>query len=237
MLRILLCYLFCVILIGCQSSDESLAISDFNSNYENGEDGQIIAFVGEKISLYNVPYEEWCGENEICLDARYNARYRVIEVLKGNYESPIIDFEVYDHSARIPFYPHKRVILYVGQYGERLVHEKYQYDLLSPLKGGGFAVCGDPYVSYDADRVKDIGREPLTPYQFDPPIIKKISEFLPEEEDEQDEFQDDVREKFLDGIRNIAPPAFEIRGSTAICRMGVSAQEAANIWFEFRVEE
>lgn len=229
---------FCFLLGGCATSTDFQTFVDFNNDYKVGENRQVIAFVGEKIGVYSVPYEEWCGVGYICLDQRLNARYRVIQVLEGAYDYPTIDFAVYDHGIiRTPFWRRQdRMIIYVGQYNGQLVHEKYQYDVLSPLKNGGFAFCGDPYAWYEPSEIETHGREKLVPFNFYPPIREKISDFLPGNGDEQDEFQDDVREDFIAGMRVIAPPAYNIANMVATCRMGMSAASVSSIRMEYEFD-
>ncbi len=208
---------------------------NFDNKYSEGEDGQVIAFIGEKISAYEVPYEEWCGLNGICLDLRLNVRYKVIQVLEGKYDRSTIDFAVYDHGMkRQAFWKRSdRLIIYVGQYDDQLIHKKYQYDVLSPLKDGGYAFCGDPYAWYEPAEIEDNGRQKLVSYDFYPSVKQNLSDFLPEKDDEQDEFQDDVREHFIDGMRTIAPPAYEIKNMVATCRMGMSAKNVASVRMEY----
>ncbi len=225
---------FCLLLSACASAPALQRFDGFNNKYTEGENGQVIAFIGEKIGVYDVPYEEWCSTNNICLDQRLNARYKVIKVLNGSYDHPTIDFAVYDHGIQKPFWKLKdRMIIYVGQYNDRLIHEKYRYDVLSPLKGGGFAFCGDPYTWYEAYEIEEHGRQNLIPYNFYPPVTKNLKDFLPQKDDEQDEFQDNVREHFVDGMRTIAPPAYEIKNMVAICRMGMSAEEVVSIRMKY----
>lgn len=219
---------------------------NFDNKYSEGENGQVIAFIGEKIGAYRVPQEEWCGVGVgedstdedgfafICLDGRLNVRYKVIQVLEGKHDKPTIDFAVYEHAPRVPFWKRKdRMIIYVGQYGEQLIHQKYQYDILSPLKSGEFAFCGDPYAWYEPTEIEERGRQKLVPYNFYPPVKQNLTDFLPQEGDEQDEYQDDVRENFVDGMRTIAPPAYEIKNMVATCRMGMPADKVASIRMKY----
>lgn len=235
--RLLITSLFCI-LGACATQPTFDAVPNFNNRHPNGPDQQTIIFVGERIGLESIPYEEWCPESHVCLDQRLNARYRIVELLKGDYDASIIDFAVYDHGAIDPFWNHENIVLYVAQIGEHLVHHKYQYDILSPLKGQGFAFCGDPYAEYEEHQIEDFGREALTRYSFSPPIRIELADFHPSEEDEQDaELQEYVRERFVDGMRSVAPPAFKIENGIATCRMGVSAQELAQIRMYYEYSE
>lgn len=239
-------FLMSLLAVSCQASEPRKTMTDFDPTYNEAHDGQIIAIVGEKIAFDYIPHEAWCvddmgvGDNLICMDNRYHARYKVLERLKGEYNSDVIDFIVYDHAARDPFYNHDRVILYIRQHGETFVHVKYQYDRLSPLKSGGYAVCGDPFSSFENHELDDadIERIALKKYDFDPPIEVQIPDFLDYFDDQYDpESQEDVRESFLTTMKKFAPPAYEIRGRKAICRMGLSAQETSDVWFEIENAE
>ncbi|MEM9234334.1 MAG: hypothetical protein AAGA69_08875 [Pseudomonadota bacterium] len=227
--------LLTMMLPACATLSLFSPVENFNPTYPTDKDGQTIAFVGDRISIERIPYEEWCispnvdGEQIVCLDSMLHARYRVIKVLAGSYDRSEIDFIVFDHGILNPFWEQNRVVLYVNQQKGTLVHHKYQYDLLSPLKSGGFAYCGDPYAEYETSQIDELGRSDLRPFDFYPPITRRISEFLPTDEDLAELDQEDIREDFLWGMRELAPPAYEIKGDIATCRMGMTAQEVANV--------
>lgn len=233
----LLSVLLCVASGSCASQPAFEALPDFDNRYPQGAAGQTIIFIGERIGLEEIPSEQWCPSDSICLDQRLNARYRIVKLLAGDYNKPTIDFAVYDHGAIDPFWNHDPIVLYVAQFGDRLFHHKYQYDVLSPLAGGGFAFCGDPYTKYEMAQIDEFERKPLTPYSFFPPIRKELADFLPNKEDEPDLSQDTARDNFIRGMRSVAPPAFKIADGIATCRMGVSPQKLADIRMYYEYSE
>jgi hypothetical protein len=204
-----------------------LDIPDFNNTIAGGDPGQTIAFVGEKIAVQQSDYS--CPENHICMDARFHARYRIVELLEGQFDGDVIDFIAYDHYGYPNFARADRPLIYVVQVDDELYHHKYAFDVLNTVRGGGYATCGDPYNEYEPEQVKDLGREDLTPYAFDPPVTFRISNSLFRKEDTEGMSQDDIREGFLETMRVFAPPAFEINGDVATCRMGMSAKDVAAV--------
>lgn len=201
--------------------------SDFTNKTASGIDGQTIAFVGEKISLDWVDYA--CPEDRICLDSQYHARYRVVELLSGQYGGDTIDFVAFDHYGSPRFGNADPVVLYVYQRGDELYHQKYAFDALHPVKGGGYATCGDPFREYERSQVEKLGRDDLTAFAFMPPLVFKLSDWLIDEKDLAEVSQADIRDNFLETMEEFAPPAFEIRGDVATCRMGMSAKEIASV--------
>ena len=202
-------------------------ISEFNNSPKIGKAGQTIAFVGEKIGLERI--ENYCPEDYICMDARFNARYRVIQLLEGDFKGDTIDFTVYDHYGTPRFSNHDRIILYVYQGENGYVHHKYSYDVLNPTKGGNYAYCGDPYAEYEVAQIEENGRVDLIPFNFSPPVKFKLSKYLMTEEDTEGMKQEHIREDFMDTMRRFAPPAFKIKRNTAICKMGMTAKELVSV--------
>ncbi len=222
----------CLFAAACVALKPDADIPDFNNTIVGGDPGQTIAFIGEKIAVQEVGYV--CPDGSICMDARFHARYRLIELLEGKFDGKVIDFVVYDHYGYPRFADESPVVLYVLQIGDQLYHDKYAFDALHPVRGGGYATCGDPYTEYDPALVENLGRKDLTPYAFDPPVTFKLSDSLLQQEDMEGVSQDDIREDFLETMRRFASPAFHINGDIATCRMGMSAKDAAAVRMRFK---
>ncbi len=218
---------WCLLAAACASLDTDTDIPDFKYQMTGGEPGQTIAFVGEKIAVDEVGFI--CADGDICMDLRFHARYRIVELLEGKFEGDIIDFVVYDHYGYPRFAHAERPVIYLIQAGDQLYHHKYSFDPLYPVRGGGFATCGDPFVDYEPEQVEELGREDLTSFVFDPPVTRKLSDSLLQKEDTEGMSQEDIREDFLETMRVFAPPAFEVNGDVATCRMGMSAKQVAAI--------
>ncbi len=96
-----------------------------NAKISNQEaKNNLYVFVGEKISVEEFNPETKKGE--IPFDQAFNAKYKVIQNLYGNYENDTIEFEVYDHYGFPPFAKYKTVLLFVSEHKGKLCHEKYQ---------------------------------------------------------------------------------------------------------------
>lgn len=78
------------------------------NRYEHGN--SLFVFVGEKIEVKEMPYEEWS------MDAGYKAKYKILQKVYGDYDKAIIEFEVYDHYGIPKFSKYKHVLLFVSEY-------------------------------------------------------------------------------------------------------------------------
>ena len=68
-------------------------------------------------------------------DEAFLARYRVLQIVVGDYEHDEIEFLVFDHSGRPKFTRHRTVLLPIGLYGDEYVHEKYRFAVLRRSRG------------------------------------------------------------------------------------------------------
>jgi len=206
-------------------------ISDWDNTATGDEDGQTIIFVGEKIALEE--YDEACPEGFLCMDSRFNARYKIIDLLIGEYDGTTIDFAVYDHYGTPKFSYQDKVILYLLQENGKLFHRKYMFDPLHRLENGDYAFCGDPYWQYEESLIEEFGREDLIPLQFFPKIKVDLSDYLLDPKHYHEEEPEYIRENYVDTMRQFAPPAFIIKNNKATCKMGVMPETLADIRMEF----
>ena len=221
----------CFLAAACVALNPDADIPDFNNTIVGGDPGQTIAFIGEKVAVQEVGFV--CPDDSICMDARFHARYRIIELLEGKFDGKVIDFVVYDHDGYPRFAADSPVVLYVVQIGDQLYHHKYAFDALYPVRGGGYATCGDPFTDYEPALVEKLGREDLTAYTFDPPVKINFSNLLFQQEDLEEMSQDDIRDNFLETMRTVAPPAFNVNGDVATCKMGMSAKDIVRVRMRF----
>lgn len=229
-------YLTIVILlfsINFASKVEAQPVPNFDNTAKSENTGQTIAFTGKKLGLQQLEYEEHCPEDYICMDARFNARYEIHELLAGEYEGKTIDFAVYDHYGTPKFSKQEHAVIYLFQAGNGYFHHKYSYDTLNPVKGEGFAFCGDPYADYEPKEIDEHGREDLEAFDFSPSIQFKLSDYLSKDEDREHMDQDEIREEFLNVMRKFSPPAFKVRGNKATCKMGMTAQNLVDVRMEY----
>ena len=134
-------YLFLLTVICCKS-------------YGQTKKDSLYVFVGEKISVkevsspnvtdsFDILFENgvisYNKSGTINMDNKFLARYKVRQVLYGNYVSDTIDFFAYDHFGTPEFSKYQTVLLYVQDYNGRLVHQKYQFADVYETKNGRWA--------------------------------------------------------------------------------------------------
>ncbi len=175
----------------------------------------LVAFVGEKISVTEVDSEnkrKCTNSDEDCivisLDAKFEASYKVIEVVNGKYSGSRINFEVFDHYGKPRFAAYKYVLLFVSKYQNRLIHNKYLYFDVYQTKSGKWATCGDPN-DYNEDELKPAI---LMDVEFVRPVYVDVTHYS------EDYILDEYKK-----------PIWEIKDSKAYCRQGVFADELFRI--------
>lgn len=82
----------------------------------------------------------------ISMDARYIAKYKILQLLQGPYKADTIEFVTFDHYGKPGFSKYKTVLLFVSVRDGKLYHEKYQFFDLYPAKNGKWA---SPYSASD----------------------------------------------------------------------------------------
>jgi hypothetical protein len=100
----------------------------------------LIVFVGKRLSLTpqtNTP--------PTAFDQKFEAHYRVEQLVFGRYDDPEITFTVYDHYGSPPFAQYDTALIFVFRHEGKLYHEKYQFFPVYPTADGRWAGCGDPY--------------------------------------------------------------------------------------------
>ena len=122
-----------------------VAISDGYVAVTRREDQvvNLIAFIGRRVSVVEVPNVP--PEGYIAMDRKFTARYEVLDVIYGNYESDDIEFAAYDHYGSPAFAGWDVVLLYVSRYDDGLVHQRYLFHPVFPTASGRWAACGDLY--------------------------------------------------------------------------------------------
>ena len=134
-------YFFTVLLFSCNTSVQRQPLIKKDTSTINEKNNTLFAFVGEKISLDTLPYEEHS------MDEGFLAKYKILQRVYGDYAADTIEFRVYDHYGIPPFSKYKNVLLYVSKSSKGYYyHEKYQYNDVYKTKDGKWA---GPY-SYSA---------------------------------------------------------------------------------------
>ena len=122
----------------------------------------LIVFVGEKLSVRYFPEEEsrWIVDSilinetdtvvsrhlEPSMDSRYQAKYRILELVHGAYQADTIEFTAYVHEGGPAFAQFNHVLLFLSYSNGKLYHEKYQYFDVYKAKNGRWA---SPYPAAD----------------------------------------------------------------------------------------
>lgn len=119
-----------------------------------GPDHSVVAFVGEKIFVEErdlIETMEFTGPDGRVvtrtipnMDSRYEARYKILETIAGNYSVPEIDFVAFNHYGR-PYFPKVNpVLLFAINYDGEWIHSKYLFYPVHQTTDGDWAICGSP---------------------------------------------------------------------------------------------
>lgn len=100
-------------------------------------------FIGERISVKGVNHPKYC--NVFPRDGKFEAVYKIIKNINGEFKQDTIRFIAYDHYYTAKFSKSKYALLFVGEYCGELIHSKYQYFDVYPTKDGRWASPGNPY--------------------------------------------------------------------------------------------
>ena len=113
-------------------------LSEKGSCNENPEAGKLLIFIGEKIEV-----TEMEPDRQVLPYVKIKAKYKVIDVICGNYNKDEITFIAYDHYGLPPFTEQENSILYINIEKDTFYHEMYLYDALYKTKEGEWAT---PYL-------------------------------------------------------------------------------------------
>lgn len=119
------------LLCGCTATDKE--------GQKPNAERDLIVFVGQRLSV-----TPQTPEPEV-LDEKFEARYRVLKVVFGSYDTSNITFTVYDHYGSPRFAKYDAALMFVSRYEGKLYHQKYQFFPVYPTKDGRWASPGDPY--------------------------------------------------------------------------------------------
>lgn len=141
-----------------------LAACFFSAAAEAAEQENLIVFVGEK--LFVEEFKPARAENVILMDASFKAKYRVKQLVYGQYEGETIEFEAYDHYGVPPFSRFPHALLFVSRDGDRLYHQKYQYYPVFKTPSGDWFGCG-PVGERDIEDRRGIAKAKPMPWGSD----------------------------------------------------------------------
>ena len=140
------------------------------------------------------------------MDARFIAKYKILQQVYGTFKSDTIEFLVFDHYGTPAFSKYKHAMLFVSGYNGKLYHEKYQYFDIYKTKNGRWAS------SYKVDDYHH--------------IFNKNTKVKPELIDFVKQVSYDLKGRSKEDIEYLFPsPYFKIDGQKAIAVWGNYVEE------------
>jgi hypothetical protein len=135
------------------------------------EKPEIYVFIGEKIKVDYAKQKYYC--NRFLMDSKFNAEYKIVENLYGDFDNDTINFVAYDHYGMPGFSDYENVILYVAKYCDELVHVKYQYNNVYKTKEGKWA---SPYQGFKYEKLDSLNTIKPIPMEFRDDVIFEFKE-------------------------------------------------------------
>jgi hypothetical protein len=148
--------------LSCNSNEKTKPIVK-NPPQQDAQHSSLLIFVGEKITLEELPY------NVNDFDEKFIAKYRIIERVYGEFLKDTITFEVHDHYGIPPFTNYQHVLLFISEINGKFYHEKYQYFDVYRTKNGKWA---SPYSTDDYGHPYNVNTS-VKPEKID--FLKEVS--------------------------------------------------------------
>lgn len=176
---------------------------------ENPDKEKLLIFVGEKIEVKEMEPDKSSDPLDLPY-AKFKARYKVLDVLCGQYNKKEITFIAYDHYGVPAFERYENVILYVYNYKDTFYHESYLFDALYKTKEGKWA-SPPSWLNYD----------------FEDSIASKIK---PREIEYENEVSFDVKGLSRKALARSYPiPYYSIQNKRAIAKYGNYLDEVVQL--------
>ena len=130
-------------IISCNTSstnfdNKKIPLISKDTTNEIEKNNGLFVFVGEKIDAKPIPYTPGNRDNGI------KAKYKILQVVYGDYYKDEIEFEAYDHYTTPEFITYKTVLLFISEFEGKYYQQKYMFDPLAKTKDGRWA---GPYSS------------------------------------------------------------------------------------------
>lgn len=218
-----------LLLSGCVAN----TIEEFDNRATLENPDKYMAFVGEKIQVVEFDPAEDYAEEVLIMDSAFKARYRILELVHGEYDGETVDFKAYDHYGFPHFAKRNIAMLYLTEYEGALYHVKYAFHDVYPTIDGRYAFCGNPYFTFEEE--DEIDPRPLERITFSPPVVMRISDHLMDEEDKEYYSDDEIAEHRAKVYEFFSAPDFEVKGDHATCKRGVYPDELFRIIIETRI--
>lgn len=180
-----------------------------DSCMENPGKEKLLIFVGEKIEVKEIEPDK--SSDPLALPyAKFKARYKVLEVVCGQYNKNEITFIAYDHYGVPAFAQYENVALYVYNYKDTFYHESYLFDALYKTKDGQWA---SPPSWFN--------------YNFEDSLVSKIT---PRKIEYEKEVSFDVKGMSRKALASSYPtPYYSIQKKRAIAMYGNYLQEVVQL--------
>jgi hypothetical protein len=179
----------------------------------------LYVFVGKKIEVRAVPEKRekelvdttidgtdtiYSTHRVINMDAKFIAKYKILQLMYGSFKSDTIEFVAYDHFGIPAFSKHENVLLFIFNRNGHLYHERYQYFPVYKTKDDRWAGAYQPSL-YEEDSTTAIRPERID-------FKKQVSFNIKGRE------QSDIKESFPE-------PYFKIVSNKAIAIWGNYVEE------------
>lgn len=126
--------LFLLLFASCATHNKAyLPLIPKDKTFKNERKNKLFVFVGQKIEVTELPYEEGS------MDGKFYAKYKILQRVYGMYQKDTIEFVAYDHYGVPGFSKFKNVLLFVSEYKGKYYHEKYMYNDVYLTEDGRWA--------------------------------------------------------------------------------------------------
>ena len=175
--------------------------------YADEASSDLLVFVGQRLEVKQVVAAP--PPEVIVLDREFEARYKVLSVIFGDYRGAEIEFTALERHGRPEFANHEIALLYLLRSSGWLIHRKYESQAVYRTADGRWAGCGDPY--RDEPGV-DRGSVRARAIEFRPQVTFSVVGLT----------GDEVKKRY--------PPEYYIRrGNVVTCMAGAYAEELFEI--------
>lgn len=249
---LILSFLFSTVICCKIATAQNADVSSFDNASNSLINEQVIAFVGHKVFI--TPYQK--EDSKSAKEARkkyYKARYKILELLEGQYEDKTIDFIGYTYGADgMPYFAeHDTTVLFIKDSNSGLIRNRFTSSYhVNETQSGKWAYCGNAYRRIEHIEMYDFTIKPLEPLSFKnsekidvDAKIKKLeldyNLFLKTHgktpADREEILSQLKREKDFIQTR-YQDPIYTRTGDTAICKSGVYADEIYRLENEINIK-
>ena len=147
----------------------------FACSFGQSNSDTLFVFVGQKLSIKKLPRPADKPGQMIISYENYQAKYKIIQNVFGDYSDRTIVFNTNDHYGVPAFSKSKYALLFVYKHNGKYHHVRYQYFDVYKTTSGRWASCGDPF--YFDEKFKDSVKTPIpvVKLDFSKPVTFKIN--------------------------------------------------------------